>query len=881
MSLDGLVEYFNEQCNTTDLTRAHRPFCFILGAGASISSGIPTGAGLAKEWLNRLHIEAYGQKPKLEEWATEENLGIKGFKYSDLGSFYSQLYEKRFADDPVGGFAFLEQAMAGKRPSVGYAILAYFLAKTQHKVVITTNFDNLVADAVSIYTDTFPLVLGDPSLARYASVDVMRPMIAKIHGALGFAMRNSSDETGRLASEWEEPLKEIFAKYTPIVIGYDGNDGGLMGLLQAMPEGSIKTIFWCKRWDQPTARGLCDATKPKICDLLHKHKGCIVPILGFDEMMVVLQNKFKASDWDVRGSLTQKLKKFVADYDNQMGEIYNKIEKEKTSTESEMQSSDLEKSLIATAQKQKVVPWWEWQRRVDQAPDSATKQKLFEEALKQSPDDSKLLTNFAIFLEKTGRIKESESYYKKAVEADPKCAVALGNYAILLERKGNNEEAESYYKKAFEADPKYALALNNYAILLERKGDTEEAEIYYKKAIEADPKYAVALNSYAVFLGRKGNTEEAEIYYKKAIEADPKYATALSNYGVLLERKGNTEEAEIYHKRAVEADPKDALALNNYAILLERKGDTEEAENYYKRAIEADPKCALALNNYGLLLKRKGNTEEAEIYYKKAIEADPKYARALHSYAILLEGKGNTEEAEIYYKKAIEADPKYATALNNYGVLLKRKGNTEEAEIYYKKAIEADPKYARALHSYAILLEGKGNTEEAEIYYKKAIEADPKDATALSNYGVLLERKGNTEEAEIYHKRAIEADPKDANAKANLAHMYFLQKKMDTAFELLRNAESLAPQEKPLKVEMLFYRLAYDPEAWPVRLKDMRDLLADGARSPDWPLDNHAENAKSLEHPNVELLLAIANVASKGAPLSSLESFDQWPKPAE
>jgi len=813
MSLDGLVEYFNEQCNTTDLTRAHRPFCFILGAGASISSGIPTGAGLAKEWLNRLHIEAYGQKPKLEEWATEENLGIKGFKYSDLGSFYSQLYEKRFADDPVGGFAFLEQAMAGKRPSVGYAILAYFLAKTQHKVVITTNFDNLVADAVSIYTDTFPLVLGDPSLARYASVDVMRPMIAKIHGALGFAMRNSSDETGRLASEWEEPLKEIFAKYTPIVIGYDGNDGGLMGLLQAMPEGSIKTIFWCKRWDQPTARGLCDATKPKICDLLHKHKGCIVPILGFDEMMVVLQNKFKASDWDVRGSLTQKLKKFVADYDNQMGEIYNKIEKEKTSTESEMQSSDLEKSLIATAQKQKVVPWWEWQRRVDQAPDSATKQKLFEEALKQSPDDSKLLTNFAIFLEKTGRIKESESYYKKAVEADPKCAVALGNYAILLERKGNNEEAESYYKKAFEADPKYALALNNYAILLERKGDTEEAEIYYKKAIEADPKYAVALNSYAVFLGRKGNTEEAEIYYKKAIEADPKYATALSNYGVLLERKGNTEEAEIYHKRAVEADPKDALALNNYAILLERKGDTEEAENYYKRAIEADPKCALALNNYGLLLKRKGNTEEAEIYYKKAIEADPKYARALHSYAILLEGKGNTEEAE--------------------------------------------------------------------IYYKKAIEADPKDATALSNYGVLLERKGNTEEAEIYHKRAIEADPKDANAKANLAHMYFLQKKMDTAFELLRNAESLAPQEKPLKVEMLFYRLAYDPEAWPVRLKDMRDLLADGARSPDWPLDNHAENAKSLEHPNVELLLAIANVASKGAPLSSLESFDQWPKPAE
>ena len=77
---------------------------------------------------------------------------------------------------------------------------------------------------------------------------------------------------------------------------------------------------------------------------------------------------------------------------------------------------------------------------------------------------------------------------------------------------------------------------------------------------------------------------------------------------------------------------------------------------------------------------------------------------------------------------------------------------------------------------------------------------------------------------------------------------------------------------------MLFYRLAYDKEAWPVRLKEMRDLFAAGARSPNWPLDKHIENAKGLEHPNVELLQAIANVASKGEPMSSLEEFAEWPK---
>jgi tetratricopeptide (TPR) repeat protein len=248
---------------------------------------------------------------------------------------------------------------------------------------------------------------------------------------------------------------------------------------------------------------------------------------------------------------------------------------------------------------------------------------------------------------------------------------------------------------------------------------------------------------------------------------------------------------------------------------------------------------------------------------------------------LVLERKGNTGEAESYYKRAIEADPKDAVALNSYAVFLEGKGNTEEAESYYKRAIEADPKDAVALRNYALVRERKGNTEEAENYYKKAIEADPKYALALVCCANLLERKGHTEEAETFFNRAIDVNPKDGNDEANRAHLFFRKKQMDLAFEQLKKAESHKLQTKEAKMEMLFYRLAYDPEAWPVRLKDMRDLLADGARSPDWPLDNHAENAKSLEHPNVELLLAIANVASKGAPLSSLESFDQWPKPAE
>ncbi|MCE2809932.1 MAG: tetratricopeptide repeat protein, partial [Planctomycetaceae bacterium] len=721
--------------------------------------------------VDTLYHEAVDPKPPVEEWANEASLGIKGFKYEERASFYSQLYEKRFGKDPEGGYAFLEDAMSKKDPRVGYSILAYILTETQHKVVITTNFDNLVADALSIYTETFPLVLGDQSLARYASVDVRRPLIAKIHGALGFAMRNSSDEVGELPEEWITPLKQIFAKYTPIVIGYDGNDGGLMGLLKKMPKGSINSIYWCKRWKKDDASELLDKVKEPICDILRKHNGAIVPIPSFDQLMLKLHVRVYPDAPDRIEVLETKHRKRIRAYNEHFAELRKEDqEKDKPSTKADQSDeprdekshhptitepdqppttiardeplSELDKDLIAFAQKQKVLPWWEWQRRVNQAPDSATKEKIFKQAIDQSPNES----------------------------------VLRNNYGVFLENEGRKDDALKLYKEAIDLDPKYAPALTSYGLLLSEKGSTDEAETYYKKAIEADPKYAAALNNYANLLSGKGNTDEAETYYKKAIEVDPKYAAALNNYGLLLSEKGNIEEAETYYKKAIKADPKNAVALNNYANLLS--------------------------------------------------------------------GKGNTDEAETYYKKAIEADPKYAVALNNYGALLDKKGNTDEADTYFKRAIEADPKYAMP----------------------------------LINYANHLERKGDIEEAENYFNKAIEADPKDGNDQANLAHLYFRKKDLKLAFKQLEIAESIKSHGKATQVEMLFYRLAYDKKAWPVRLNEMRDLFAAGARSPNWPLDKHIENAKGLEHPNVELLQAIANVASKGEPMSSLEEFAEWPK---
>jgi len=70
--------------------------------------------------------------------------------------------------------------------------------------VITPNFDNLVCRRLSIYSATFPRVVGHDSLAGFVQAAVRRPLIAKVHGDLGFTPRNTPDEIARLSKEWKE-----------------------------------------------------------------------------------------------------------------------------------------------------------------------------------------------------------------------------------------------------------------------------------------------------------------------------------------------------------------------------------------------------------------------------------------------------------------------------------------------------------------------------------------------------------------------------------------------------------------------------------------------------------------------------------------------------
>jgi len=280
---EGLCEQFWD----VDRKMHNRRFAFILGAGASVQSGIPAAGALVWRWLTELHRRIDRGGLPLERWATAQALEIADFSVAHAPAFYSQVFARRFRQHPDEGYADLEDIMQGKDPSFGYSVLAHILAATRHKLVITTNFDNLVSDALSIFTGTTPLVCGHESLANFVHVEPRRPLVVKIHRDLLMAPMNRVAEIAALQGAWVDPLTRVFSRYTPIVIGYGGNDGSLMGFLNNLPEDAIPGgIFWC--YYGPGGR-----PGPEIRHLVARHRGILVPIEGFDELMLRLSAQMR------------------------------------------------------------------------------------------------------------------------------------------------------------------------------------------------------------------------------------------------------------------------------------------------------------------------------------------------------------------------------------------------------------------------------------------------------------------------------------------------------------------------------------------------------------------------------------------------------------
>lgn len=528
-------------------------FCFILGAGASVSSGIPTGLQMMGQWRDYLLQESKNIPNLIEERA--ENLGIPEEEYAHIfksdyelrSEDYFTLYDLRFEGTSNSASTFLEEHMTGKSPSCGYYYLADLLCNTKNRLVITTNFDSLMEDALFISQSTHPLVAGHESLAPLIGNDSRRPVVAKIHRDLLYKPMNRREETQALERSWIQPLSKALSKYIPVVIGYGGGDQSLMSLLQEL---QLDGIFWCTRGER-------EKPSEKIQRIIEQHNGYWVPILGFDELLLQIYEKFNQAHME-HENICQKIRSMSEKNCDAFQKSFDKVTQDydvsRKQVSSAAQSGDISGIVTAIAHAEKSDSADNTDADLENELLSirialgATQNRgavaLCTDALKRYPNESRIYN-----LRSTARHHQRD--YQAALED--------ANVAIQL-----NPNNAQYY--------------NSRGVTLHEMRWLEEALKDKNKAVQLAPNNARYYNSRSTTLHEMKRFGRALEDANQAIQLDPDNAQYYDSRSATLRELKRLEESLEDETKAVQLEPQNPLFYRHRALILHILGREEEAQ---------------------------------------------------------------------------------------------------------------------------------------------------------------------------------------------------------------------------------------------------------------------------------------------------------------
>jgi hypothetical protein len=270
------------------------PHSFLLGAGASISSGIQSAYDCIWEWKRDIYItkninaaEYYKNhknetvRKSIQKWL--DNHG--GYPILDAAEEYTFYAEKAhpIADDRRKYFFSL---IENKEPYIGYKLLCFLASQGIVKSVWTTNFDGLIVRAAHQHNLTPIEITLDNAERIFRNQSTKELLCIALHGDYKYStLKNTDTELDNQHEIFQEHLGNYHVDKNFIVAGYSGRDKSLMDALKAAysKKGSGR-LYWC---------GYGEKINSEVEDLL-KHirasgrEAYYISTDGFDKMLIHL-----------------------------------------------------------------------------------------------------------------------------------------------------------------------------------------------------------------------------------------------------------------------------------------------------------------------------------------------------------------------------------------------------------------------------------------------------------------------------------------------------------------------------------------------------------------------------------------------------------------
>ena len=268
---------------------------FLLGAGASLSSGIP----LAGEMVERIARWEYCREnsrspedPRIRRsdwyrWLENHNWYQKDCNQADN---YPATIENLLQPREVRRAFLLEILNTQVQTSEGYKDMAELMARKLVRTVLTTNFDRILPDLRNINRRLHHVdVIQTASDYTKLSINPRYPQIVYLHGSVeNYNDRNTLTETADLDEVLVSRLIPFLRDHPLVVIGYRGAEPSVMRHLliknAAAAENYRNGIYWCAldyKEEGP------DTLAPFVHELAGETQRAfhVVPIDGFDSVM--------------------------------------------------------------------------------------------------------------------------------------------------------------------------------------------------------------------------------------------------------------------------------------------------------------------------------------------------------------------------------------------------------------------------------------------------------------------------------------------------------------------------------------------------------------------------------------------------------------------
>ena len=248
-------------------------YTLLLGSGLSRAAGIPSGWEITLDLVRRLG-ELKGVKD-VEDWAAwyAGRFG-KSPSYSELLDGLASTPSERRAI--LHGYIEPGKDEELRRPTKAHKQIAQLVANGFVRVIVTTNFDRLIENALREVGVEPTIIAGEDSLSGAVPLAHSACTVIKLHGDyLDTRIKNTEDELAGYTPQLDRLLDRVFDEFGVIVAGWSGEwDLALRAALLRTPSRRYP-LFWAARGSVPLLAQ----------DIIDQRGGRVIPISDADTFL--------------------------------------------------------------------------------------------------------------------------------------------------------------------------------------------------------------------------------------------------------------------------------------------------------------------------------------------------------------------------------------------------------------------------------------------------------------------------------------------------------------------------------------------------------------------------------------------------------------------